>query len=76
VRVLASVMGVEGLSNSDRRFLAFGELFEQRLVAQPAARTLEESMATGWEALRTLPHEELTRLSRPQIDRHLGGSHG
>ena len=34
VRVLASVMGEQGLPESDRRFLAFGERFERQFVHQ------------------------------------------
>jgi V/A-type H+-transporting ATPase subunit B len=71
VRVLASVMGEEGLTEVDRRFLAFGDLFETRIVAQEAGRTLEDSMRIGWELLRTLPAAELTRLSRAQVGKYL-----
>ena len=71
VRVLASVMGEEGLTAVDRLFLAFGDLFEGRIVRQETGRTLEESMRIGWELLRTLPATELTRLSRAQIERYL-----
>jgi V/A-type H+-transporting ATPase subunit B len=67
VRVLASVMGEEGLPDSDRRFLAFGDAFEAQMVNQSEARTLEQSMAVGWELLRALPRNELTRLSSRQI---------
>ncbi len=74
VRVLASVMGEEGLTEVDRAFLAFGDLFESRIVAQEAGRTLEDSMRVGWNLLRTLPATELTRLSRAQIERHLGAT--
>ena len=71
VRVLASVMGVEGLTQVDRQFLQFGDTFEERIVAQAAGRTLEDSMRVGWEILRALPASELTRLSRKQIERYL-----
>ena len=70
-RVLASVVGEEGLADTDRRYLAFGTAFELQLVAQDAARTLEESMATGWQLLAGLPQTELARLSDAQIERHL-----
>jgi V/A-type H+-transporting ATPase subunit B len=77
VRVLASVMGEDSLPEVDRRFLAFAAAFEQRLVCQADARTLEESMAVGWELLRTLPVAELTRLKPQQIVRYLQGApHG
>jgi V/A-type H+-transporting ATPase subunit B len=76
VRVLASVMGAEGLTDVDQRFLEFGDRFEGQLVAQQSGRTLEDSMAIGWKLLRTLPVAELTRLSRSQLARHLGAQDG
>ncbi|MEZ5729311.1 MAG: V-type ATP synthase subunit B [Burkholderiaceae bacterium] len=74
VRVLASVVGTDGLTETDRRYLAFGERFERELVAQDAARTLDESMGIAWRLLSELPHAELTRLSDAQIARHLGAA--
>jgi V/A-type H+-transporting ATPase subunit B len=71
VRTLASVMGEQGLPEADRQFLAFGKRFEENFLHQPEARTLEESLAAGWSALRGLPPGELTRLSDAQIRRHL-----
>ena len=70
-RVLASVMGVDGLPETDRRFLEFGDAFEERLVSQEQPRTLEQSMALGWELLRLLPASELTRLSADQLARYI-----
>jgi V/A-type H+-transporting ATPase subunit B len=73
-RVLASVVGEEGMSETDRRYLAFGTAFEQRLVNQADARTLEQSMDEGWDLLRALPTAELSRLSDAQITEHLSRS--
>lgn len=70
-RLLASVVGDDGLAETDRRYLAFGRDFEGRLISQSAARTLEDSMDVGWELLRALPAAELTRLSDAQIAQHL-----
>ena len=70
-RVLASVVGEEGLPEIDRGYLAFGDVFERDLLRQDAPRTLEESMVLGWKALRRLPRSELHRLSDAQIARHL-----
>ena len=72
-RVLASVVGEEGLGDTDRRYLAFGTAFERTLVNQPAARTLERSMEIGWSLVAGLPRAELTRLSDAQIAAHAGG---
>ncbi|MBF0626628.1 MAG: V-type ATP synthase subunit B [Magnetococcales bacterium] len=77
VRLLAGVVGAEGLTPTDRLFLEFGQRFESRFIAQPdGPRTLEESMAVGWELLKLLPDSELSRLSDEQIQRNLrqGGS--
>jgi V/A-type H+-transporting ATPase subunit B len=71
-RLLASVVGEEGLSETDRRYLALGTAFERKLVHQSAARTLAQSMDVGWQLLRALPRGELARLSDAQIEEHLG----
>jgi V/A-type H+-transporting ATPase subunit B len=73
-RLLASVVGEEGLAETDRRYLAFGADFERKLVHQEAPRTLAQSMEVGWSLLRTLPRSELSRLSDAQIEAHLGGA--
>ena len=71
VRVLASVMGQEGLPDIDRQYLEFGDAFEDELVQQAEPRTLEESMEIGWRLLSSLPGSELTRLSEQQLARHM-----
>ena len=71
VRVLASVVGREGLPDIDQQFLDFGDRFDQQLVSQDAARTLEQSMAVGWELLRSLPATELHRLDDRQIETYI-----
>jgi V/A-type H+-transporting ATPase subunit B len=70
-RVLAGVVGEEGLAETDRQYLRFGERFEEEIVNQAEPRTLEESMAAGWKLLAGLPRNELTRLSDAQIAAHL-----
>jgi len=72
-RVLASVVGEEGLSETDRSYLAFGTRFERELIHQRRPRSLEASMEVGWRLLATLPRGELARLSDAQIERYLSG---
>lgn len=72
-RVLASVVGEEGLSDIDRKYIEFGARFEQELVRQAGARTLEASMAIGWKLLCTLPKSELSRLSDAQCALYIEG---
>ena len=64
-------MGQEGLSDNDRDYLTFGDAFEEKLINQPSARTLEESMGIGWEILGLLAESELTRLSNEQITHYI-----
>jgi V/A-type H+-transporting ATPase subunit B len=75
VRMLAGIMGEDSLPEVDRSFLAFGRAFEERMINQPDRRTLDESMAVGWELLRGLPAAELTRLKPEQIARYLATAH-
>ena len=75
VRVLASIMGEDSLPEVDRSFLALGRAFEERMINQPERRTLDESMAIGWDLLRILPAAELTRLKPEQIARYLATPH-
>jgi V/A-type H+-transporting ATPase subunit B len=65
------VVGEEGLSETDRKYLVFGGRFEQDLVRHPEARTLEASLDAGWKLLRLLPRTELARLSDAQLERYI-----
>jgi V/A-type H+-transporting ATPase subunit B len=76
IRVLASIVGEEGLPSADRTYLAFGDAFESRLIHQGEPRTLEESLELGWEVLKVLSRTELHRLTDEQIAVHLGAQHG
>ena len=70
-RILASVVGEEGLTEVDRKFLQFGQYFESSILGQSGSRTLLESMAEGWKGLKILPQDELHRLSDVQIKKYL-----
>lgn len=71
VRVLASVVGREGLPENDRCFLDFGDRFEQTFVHQDSERSLENGMEIGWRLLRMLPASELFRLTDSQIETYI-----
>jgi V/A-type H+-transporting ATPase subunit B len=73
-QMLASIVGEAEMGEEERRYLAFGEAFERRFVAQgrEEARSLERTMEIGWELLRALPPETLTRLRPEEIERYLG----
>ena len=71
MRVLASVVGRDGLTPLDLQYLEFADRFETSLIAQSGRRTLEESMDGGWAVLCRLPKNELTRLSDTQIAHYI-----
>jgi V/A-type H+-transporting ATPase subunit B len=71
VRVLASVVGRDGLTPLDLKYLDFADQFETALMNQSGRRTLEQSMNVGWRILRLLPKSELTRLSDKQIAQNI-----
>lgn len=66
VRKLASVIGEEELSDTDRKYMEFGRAFEQQFLRQGEYenRSLEETLETGWKVLSILPPEELDRIER------------
>lgn len=71
-RSLASVIGEDELSQTDKMYLRFGEAFEREFVGQGVRedRTLEQTLDRGWELLSMLPREELSRVSDEMLDAH------
>ena len=63
-RNLASVIGEDELSPTDKKYLAFGREFEARYIGQGREenRTIEETLDLSWELLKMLPKEELDRI--------------
>ncbi len=63
-RSLASVIGEEELSPSDKKLLEFGKQFEQQFIQQGMneSRTIEQSLALGWKLLASLPKDQLDRV--------------
>lgn len=71
VRRLAAIVGEDGLSESDKRFLKLAQDFEQDFVNQGNQnRSIEETLDLGWKFLRYLPKERLTRVRPELIERH------
>jgi V/A-type H+-transporting ATPase subunit B len=73
VRSLASVIGEEELSPIDKKYMAFGNYFEENFVAQGwnEDRSIEQTLNLGWEILAMLPREELDRVERDVLDKYL-----
>ena len=63
-KLMAAIVGSEGLAPGDQRALEFVEAFEKELIHQGGARrSLQDTIRTGWSLLDTLPRDELTRIS-------------
>jgi V/A-type H+-transporting ATPase subunit B len=72
IRSLASVIGEEELSPTDKLYIEFGKQFERNLLTQGEFenRSIERSLELGWEALRILPRAELYRVSEEELARY------
>lgn len=72
VRSLASVIGEEELSPSDKKYMEFGKLFEQFFINQGynENRSIEQSLDLGWKLLSTLPRNELDRVDDKLLDKY------
>ena len=77
-RSLASVIGEEELSPSDKKYLEFGKLFEKYFVNQGfnENRTIDQSLDLGWRLLSVLPREELDRVDEETLNQYYQPSDG
>ena len=73
LRNLASIIGEEELSPGDKRYLNFGEKFEQEFLTQGEYenRSIEQTLDIGWKTLTELPREDLLRVKEEYIEKYL-----
>jgi len=66
---LSIVLGEAALSETDKKFAHFADLFEKYYVNQGfyTNRSIEETLDLGWKLLATLPKEELSRIKEEDI---------
>ncbi len=71
-RSLASVIGEEELSATDKRLLQFGRLFDEKFINQreDENRSMEQTLDLAWRLLSTLPREELDRVDDALLEAH------
>jgi V/A-type H+-transporting ATPase subunit B len=63
-KLMAAIVGKEGLAPGDQRALDFVDAFENELIHHGRARrSLLDTIRIGWSLLETLPRDELTRVS-------------
>ena len=70
---LAVILGEGALSEEDKAFAKFADLFEDRYVRQGEYenRTVEETLLLGWELLTVVPTKELKRVRDEYIEKYL-----
>jgi V/A-type H+-transporting ATPase subunit B len=73
VRNLASIIGEEELSETDKRYLKFGERFEQVFLSQSEHenRDIGRTLDLGWTVLTEIPRDELLRVKTEYIEKYL-----
>jgi len=72
LRDLVAVVGEEALMERDKKYLEFGERFEDEFISQRADedRTIQESLNLGWDLLSVLPERELKRVDPKLIEKY------
>ena len=71
-RALASVIGEDELSPLDKKYLEFGNAFEQQFVGQgpDENRSIQETLDLGWKLLGMIPRDELDRIDTKILDKY------
>ena len=72
---LMTILGEAALTDTDKLYAEFADEFERRYVSQGYGtnRTIEETLALGWELLTILPKSELKRIKPALIEKYWPG---
>lgn len=70
---LAVVLGDSALSDMDKKYAEFATAFEEKYVSQgyETDRSIEDTLAIGWELLSMLPRTELKRIHKEYIAQYM-----
>jgi V/A-type H+-transporting ATPase subunit B len=72
LRELIAVVGEDALTERDKKYLEFADIFESRFVTQKTNenRSIEQTFALAWEILNILPVEELKKIDLKYIQKY------
>ena len=72
VRSLASVIGEEDLSPTDKLYFEFGKRFDDEFLTQDRFenRSIDNTLDLGWKLLSILPRDELERVSDEMYEKY------
>ncbi|MCL1814155.1 MAG: V-type ATP synthase subunit B [Treponema sp.] len=73
IRNLSSIIGEEELSENDKKYLKFGEQFEQVFLTQGEYenRSIDRTLDLGWQVVASLPKEDLLRINQDYIEKYM-----
>ena len=69
---LAQVIGEDELSDTDKIYMEFGRLFEEKFLKQDYAenRSMVETLDLAWSILSIIPRNELDRVSPEMLNKY------
>jgi V/A-type H+-transporting ATPase subunit B len=69
---LMTILGESALTETDVKYAKFAEEFEKRYVAQGSDenRSIEDTLAIGWDLLTILPKTELKRIKPANMEKY------
>ena len=72
-RDLAAILGEASLTELDKQYLKFADLFEEKFLKQGLKedRAIEQTLNLAWQLLSTLPSSELKRVKEEHIKKYL-----
>jgi len=72
LRGIVAIVGEESLSDKDRQFLEFAEMFEDQFIRQDLNedRSIENTLELSWNLLANIPEEELSRIDAKYIQKY------
>ena len=70
---LSVILGEAALTENDKKYVEFTNRFESEYVDQGnyTNRTIEETLELGWDLIKILPREDLTRIRDEMLDKYL-----
>ncbi len=73
LRALISIIGEEGLTETDKRYLKWADGFERGFINQEEneRRGIKQSLEKAWELLSVIPEERLKRIESDLMKRYL-----
>ncbi len=71
-RELSLILGEAALSDLDKLYLKFADLFEDEFVRQGEfeSRSIQDTLNLGWKLLHTMPRQELKRIRPEYLEKY------